>query len=231
MNWVRTAIPNAFRTVKDRLSSIWGGLRGIAQRSFDGIKGAVRGPLNAVIGIVNSAIGSLNRIRVSVPGWVPEVGGRSFGVSLPRIPALAAGGVVLPRSGGVPAILAEAGEAEAVLPLSKLDRLLSRAAAHGTTGGPAKALHIEHYYATEHSSPQRTVVQTAVGLCRAAGVPETLPWVAGALAVAAGVTRVMAVPGVQALLPGWLRTDPRADTDSALLKLAEAEREREREGR
>ncbi|WP_432135139.1 hypothetical protein [Streptomyces sp. bgisy154] len=60
----------------------------------------------------------------------------------------------------------------------------------------------------------RTVVQTAVGLAvllpviiDAAGIPETLPWVAGALAVAGGLARVMAIPGVQALLPGWLRTD------------------------
>ncbi|MFG2960015.1 hypothetical protein ACGF5O_40620 [Streptomyces sp. NPDC048291] len=59
----------------------------------------------------------------------------------------------------------------------------------------------------------RTVVQTAVGLCvllpavvDAAGIPDTLPWAAGALAVAAAVTRAMAVPAVQALLPSWLRT-------------------------
>ncbi|MFJ9246056.1 hypothetical protein [Streptomyces sp. NPDC101776] len=59
----------------------------------------------------------------------------------------------------------------------------------------------------------RTAVQTAVGLCvllptvvAAAGVSETIPWVAGALAVAAGVTRVMALPAVEALLPAWLRT-------------------------
>ncbi|MET9086226.1 hypothetical protein ACIPX0_22790 [Streptomyces sp. NPDC090075] len=58
----------------------------------------------------------------------------------------------------------------------------------------------------------RTVVQTAVGLCvllptvvDAAGIPATLPWAAGALAVAAAVTRAMAVPAVQALLPSWLR--------------------------
>ncbi|MFF5144038.1 hypothetical protein ACFY6U_30650 [Streptomyces sp. NPDC013157] len=76
----------------------------------------------------------------------------------------------------------------------------------------------------------RTVVQTAVGLCvllpavvDAAGIPDTLPWVAGALAVAAGVTRVMAVPAVQALLPAWLRTDTPANADAALLSLARTE--------
>lgn len=60
----------------------------------------------------------------------------------------------------------------------------------------------------------RTVFQTAAAIAvllpaivDASGVPGTLPWVAGALAVAGGLTRVMAVPGVQALLPRWLRTD------------------------
>ncbi|MFJ8821628.1 hypothetical protein ACIREE_07580 [Streptomyces sp. NPDC102467] len=66
----------------------------------------------------------------------------------------------------------------------------------------------------------RTVLQTALGLCvllptvvEAAGLPGTLPWVAGTLAVAAAVTRVMALPGVQALLPAWLRTTGPDTTD------------------
>ncbi|MFG2963594.1 hypothetical protein ACGFZS_09920 [Streptomyces sp. NPDC048288] len=63
----------------------------------------------------------------------------------------------------------------------------------------------------------RTVLQSAIGIAvvlpavvDASGVPEALPWVAGALAVAGGFARVMAVPGVQALLPSWLRTDSAA---------------------
>ncbi|WP_069171186.1 hypothetical protein [Streptomyces griseus] len=61
----------------------------------------------------------------------------------------------------------------------------------------------------------RTVVQTALALAvllpalvDASGLPATLPRVAGALAVAGALTRVMAVPGLQALLPAWLRTEP-----------------------
>ena len=60
----------------------------------------------------------------------------------------------------------------------------------------------------------RTVLQSAVGIAvvlpavvSASGVPEALPWVAGALAVAGGFARVMALPAVQSLLPRWLRTD------------------------
>ncbi|MEU5442780.1 MULTISPECIES: hypothetical protein [Streptomyces] len=60
----------------------------------------------------------------------------------------------------------------------------------------------------------RTAIQTALGIAavlpavvRASGIPQALPWVAAALAIAAGLTRAMALPSVQALLPGWLRTD------------------------
>ncbi|MFJ3581664.1 hypothetical protein ACIPPS_05390 [Streptomyces sp. NPDC090127] len=66
----------------------------------------------------------------------------------------------------------------------------------------------------------RTVLQSAVGiavvlpaLVDASGLPSTLPWVAGALAVAGALTRIMAVPAVQHLLPGWLRTTPGAADD------------------
>ncbi|MGO4630485.1 hypothetical protein AB4225_06010 [Streptomyces sp. 2RAF24] len=67
----------------------------------------------------------------------------------------------------------------------------------------------------------RTILQTALGLAvalpaivDASGIPAALPWVAGALAVAGGLTRIMAHPSVQRLLPGWLRTDtPPATAD------------------
>ncbi|MEU3350271.1 hypothetical protein [Streptomyces sp. NPDC037389] len=73
----------------------------------------------------------------------------------------------------------------------------------------------------------RTTVQTAITLAAllpvivdAAGIPATLPWAAGALAVAAGLTRIMAIPGVQALLPRWLRIEPAilpAPTDKGIV--------------
>ncbi|MEU5424038.1 hypothetical protein AB0H73_00280 [Streptomyces olivoreticuli] len=69
----------------------------------------------------------------------------------------------------------------------------------------------------------RTIVQTAVALAvllpaivDASGIPAALPWVAAALAVAGGLARVMALPGVQALMPGWLRTGPIHDDPHAL---------------
>ncbi|MEV7673405.1 phage tail protein [Streptomyces sp. NPDC088752] len=162
INWIRTAVPKAFSAVKEKMSSVWNGLKDIASRAFNGIKDGVKGPINAVIRLINSMIGSLNRVKVSVPGWVPLVGGKTFGVSLPTIPMLATGGVVMPRSGGVPAILAEAGEAEAVLPLSKLDRLLAltarraRAVQGLQTEGKGAGLYIENYHAARGNDPQST---------------------------------------------------------------------------
>ncbi|MFD9243552.1 hypothetical protein ACFV0D_16760 [Streptomyces sp. NPDC059556] len=68
----------------------------------------------------------------------------------------------------------------------------------------------------------RTVLQSAVGIAvvlpaivDASGVPETLPWVAGALAVAGGLARVMALDVVQSLLPSWLRPTPGGADDRA----------------
>ncbi|MEU3712904.1 hypothetical protein [Streptomyces catenulae] len=67
--------------------------------------------------------------------------------------------------------------------------------------------------AAKHTA--RTIVQTALGIAvmlpaivDASGIPASLPWVAGSLAVAGGLARVMALPGIQALMPSWLRTDP-----------------------
>ncbi|MFJ1801202.1 phage tail protein [Streptomyces sp. NPDC088180] len=162
VNWIRNTVPAAFSRVKERLSSIWGGLQSIASRAFGRITGAVKGPINAVIRLINSAIGSLNRIKVSIPGWVPGVGGKSFGISLPKVPQLAAGGIVQPRNGGVHAIVAEAGEAEAVLPLSKLDRLLrhtarrSRADSANSTAGAVAGFQIENYYEASSADLRET---------------------------------------------------------------------------
>lgn len=61
---------------------------------FQGIMGAVKDPLNWVIGAINTLIDGLDSIKVSIPGWVPGVGGKKFGIDIPEIPKLASGGNV-----------------------------------------------------------------------------------------------------------------------------------------
>lgn len=72
-------------------SQAWSGVVSIFSGIFNGIVAVAKAPLNAVISLVNAAIGGLNSISVSIPNWVPSVGGKSFGVNLPTVPYLARG--------------------------------------------------------------------------------------------------------------------------------------------
>lgn len=73
-------------------SSAWSGVVQVFGGLWDGLVGLVKAPINAVIGLVNSAINALNGISVTIPDWVPVVGGNTFGVNIPNIPMLATGG-------------------------------------------------------------------------------------------------------------------------------------------
>lgn len=73
-------------------SSAWSGVVQVFGGLWDGLVGLVKAPINAVIGLVNSAINALNGISVTIPDWVPVVGGNTFGFNIPNIPMLATGG-------------------------------------------------------------------------------------------------------------------------------------------
>lgn len=72
-------------------SAAWQNVKGIFSGVFQGLIAAAKAPLNAVIGLINRAIGSINKIHVKIPEWVPGVGGKEFGASFKTIPYLAKG--------------------------------------------------------------------------------------------------------------------------------------------
>ena len=98
------------RLVIEPLTSAWTEFKDILLNLWDGIAGGVRGAVNSIIGFVNGMIRAavdgvntvirlLNSISFEVPGWVPEIGGKTFGfdiptMSAPQIPMLARGGVI-----------------------------------------------------------------------------------------------------------------------------------------
>lgn len=71
--------------------SAWNGVKQIFSGVFNSLVGLAKGPINAVIGIVNGAISRINSIHVSIPSWVPGVGGKTFAPHVGKIPALAKG--------------------------------------------------------------------------------------------------------------------------------------------
>lgn len=72
-------------------SAAWQNVKGIFSGVFQGLIAAAKAPLNTVIGLINRAIGSINKIHVKIPEWVPGVGGKEFGPSFKTIPYLAKG--------------------------------------------------------------------------------------------------------------------------------------------
>lgn len=95
-------------------SLAWNGIVQIFTGIMNGIGDVMKAPLNAVIGLINTAISSINgSIQLDVPDWVPGMGGEHFGVNIPTIPMFANGGF-----SNVPSIFGEAGP-EAAIPLKR----------------------------------------------------------------------------------------------------------------
>lgn len=81
---------------------------------FDKIKAGFKGMVNSVIGFlnklidglcagINTAIKAINKLKITVPDWVPGIGGKKFGFDLktitaPKIPYLAKGAVIPPNA-------------------------------------------------------------------------------------------------------------------------------------
>jgi hypothetical protein len=120
-----------FKTVFDGISSlVVGVINGLATR-FENFINTIIGGLNGIISLANSALSLVSSVtggavNIQVPK-VPTVSIPKVPVKTPtkvpaRIPKLALGGIVMPQPGGVLANIAEAGQAEAVIPLNKMDK-------------------------------------------------------------------------------------------------------------
>jgi len=78
---------------------------------WDGIWGGIKSVVNSIIGGINILISGLNKIHFDVPDWVPGIGGKGFGISIPLIPKLATGTNYIPQD-----MFAYLHEGEAVVP-------------------------------------------------------------------------------------------------------------------
>lgn len=69
-------------------SQAWEGIKTIFSGVFESLVALCKTPINAVIGIINGAISGINNLGLTIPDWVPVIGGKSFSINIPTIPML-----------------------------------------------------------------------------------------------------------------------------------------------
>lgn len=119
---IQTAMTTPFTSLSSIVETVVGSVSGLVRGLFEGVTAAGKGAINGLVAAANAMIGGINNLSFSVPDWVPGIGGKSVGFSIPKIPMLAEGGIT---TGATLAMIGEGAEQEAVLPLSKLQGLLS----------------------------------------------------------------------------------------------------------
>ena len=130
--------------------NVWNGIKDFFEDIINGLIGGFEGFVNGAIKGINRVIDAINRMSFTVPDWVPEIGGNSFGfnigrlseISLPRV-ALADGGYV---NGPTNALIGEAGP-EVVMPLDRFEKIMGLENGGGQTvnyyAAPNKSLEAE----------------------------------------------------------------------------------------
>ena len=134
-----TSIPDKVgdvgRLLWDKGSDIAGGFIDGISAGFDAGAGAVKSALNGIIGLVNR----VHIPGVSIPDWVPGIGGNGWGGWNPSVPYLAAG--VRDFAGGL-AVVGERGPELVALPRGA--NVFSNAESRGmlSGGGVTQIVHI-----------------------------------------------------------------------------------------
>lgn len=120
VEWVKT-------TFSTDIGGAFGKVASTMSEKFGAVGDLIKVPINAVIHALNWIIDKVNNIAITLPDWgiLGSLAGQTFGVHIDPLPELAKGGVA---TGPTLAMIGEGKENEAVLPLSRLDALLSASA-------------------------------------------------------------------------------------------------------
>lgn len=93
------------------MKTVLEGFKQIFKGIFDSLWSIAKVPINFIIRGINTLISGANKIRFDVPDWVPGLGGKQFGFSIPKIPLLNVGTNYVPEDQ-----LAYIHQGEAVIP-------------------------------------------------------------------------------------------------------------------
>jgi hypothetical protein len=107
-------IMNIVSGIQNSFSSGLNWVKTLFSNIFDGIKSYVKSTVNSIIGFINAMISAitsgvnavasgLNSIKVTIPSWIPVLGGQSWGFNIPKltapqVPYLATGAVIPPNA-------------------------------------------------------------------------------------------------------------------------------------
>jgi phage-related protein len=164
---VANFIGGAIRNIGNVVRSVFGGIAGFMGAAFQGALNVIRGPINGIIGLVNQAILGLNSLRVTIPDWVPVVGGQTWGLSIPTIPMLAKGGNII---GGGSVLVGERGPEILNLPRgASVVPLTSDQRSGGSGDGKKADVIIEHVEVHEAEDPLGTPGRVAAEIRRFRG--------------------------------------------------------------
>lgn len=113
------AIQEAFEKMGEAIGEVWNGLwTNILKPVINSILGGIETLANGVVRGINRVIDVLNGLSFTIPDWVPDFGGKTFGFNIGKLneislPRLYSGGVLKKGQLG----LLEGDGAEAVVPL------------------------------------------------------------------------------------------------------------------
>lgn len=82
---VKNGIVDKFTAAKEGVVNIWKKIVDALKKPVNGIIGLINGVIGGLEAAINWIINGLNRIQVTIPSWVPGIGGRTFGVNLGNV--------------------------------------------------------------------------------------------------------------------------------------------------
>lgn len=113
--------------LKQIASDAMNGIKNFFVDGFNALVNLIKKPINSIISFINKMIDGLNTISIDVPDWVPALGGKQFGFSIPHIPALANGGYVAANTPQLALVGDNKREGEIIAPESKITETVAKA--------------------------------------------------------------------------------------------------------
>lgn len=113
----------------------------IIKKPINGIISLINGLINGVVTGINYVLSAFNHLRISVPSWVPGIGGKKLGfnfgmLTAPQIPYLATGAVIPPNAPFMAVLGDQKHGTNIEAPLSVIEDAVERALSkHQNTGG------------------------------------------------------------------------------------------------